>query len=252
MMLPASNLQREYTRSLHGAPRSLANLALAVDEIIAKVIEMQVNAPLLSTWSRSLAVSFLKSIKQELSSYPGNVGRPLLVSASTIAVAVSVLWDEPELLVNSVCHLHPDHIHDESFLASSGRWEEFLTALFGSSPAVAVPHARRFQHASFVLYAAHADEESLTQLFASQPLGVGVEWLTPASLILAGDLFSLVAWCRLEHRCLRVLLEHLVHHVMRRKFEQEGVGGAFRPAVSGDTGLPLPDGMRRRLSFDLL
>jgi hypothetical protein len=237
-------LQREYSRSIRQDVRSLNDLQGALHEIMSKVIEGQFSMN--SLWNRDRVVSYLKSVKQELISLPHDSGRSLLMSASTIAVALSVAWNEPELLLISICHIRLQFLECEVFLSSS-MWELFLASVFGHVT-IATPSVRTFQHAAVALYAAFADEEALTTILSATP-GASDDLIVPCSLIIAGDMYGLLLWCRSAHCSIQTIVDHLAHHTLKRRFEHEQLGNAFRPQISLDATMPLPAGMRERLRY---
>ncbi|CUG04097.1 Hypothetical protein, putative [Bodo saltans] len=243
-------MQREHLRTIRQDTRSLIELQLALDEVVCKLIAF----PSLDVmWSREHIVSYLKSIKQELVSLPHNSGRALLVSASTVAVAVAVAWNDPELMIMSVCHLNPQVVQCEEYLPSCSKWNELIDTLFGCSSTSIIPCVRMFQLAAFVLYAAFVDEESLAKILSVPLSSPEDEYLVlPSSLIVAGDMFGLLLWCKSAHRSIQSLIDHLAHHTIKRRLEHEQLGNTFRPQILREntgSNVPLPQEMSQRLTF---
>lgn len=246
----SSGLQREYSRSMQQTPRNHEDLRCALVEVLEEVIAMHSRQtddapPSLDT---TALVSFLKSIKQEASCLPACEGRSLLVGASTIAVVLSAAWNDPELLVSSISHLNPSAIQCEDVISACGKWDQFVRAVFRIG--AEVPHLSvcSFQRAAFVLYAAFADEESLSHLLAATTCDQILNLVVPASLIVCEDIFSLLVWCEGAHPSVTALVAHLLQHTLRRRLENDQLGSAFRPqCVASGNSLPLPAEMRLRL-----
>lgn len=289
------DLHAPYGRTLADRPiRPLETLAAALEDIVLAVARTKQHShhrtppdddreAASGSVFRGAAMSYLKSIRQELVHYASSphegtakgegipsVGN-VLYAASCVGVAMGIAWKDLDMILPCLNAVSEGLSVNERRASLGATWigldakifQELLQSLFppvcddGGTPRSSTSHADL--HASCKaaewIHAAFFDTARLCVLEAGMP-SCDDDIVTLVTLIVAEDVFGVAQWCMhppcaLKWTMITKLVGIFLQEVWRRQWSEARLDSAFRPVIVSSTDpptLPIPSPMIARLS----